>query len=166
MKTILFILSFGLLLTQGISGQKITSKDVPTAVMDSFKYSYLNHNKGIPFFSKTKWYSSNKNEYYATTRYHGQLAFFVFTANGHCMQSIIMVSKRTIPYNVHESLSALYPKYSISKAEDVYSDSGVRYYRLNISDGVDEKMVVMYYNCGLPVEEPEVQQDFTGLDRF
>ena len=88
-------------------------------------------------------------QYYATFRFEGKQATAVFDENGSCIETVMLVNTKKMPVNILESLNSLYPGYDIFRAEDVLSEARTRYYRITISNGKNEMLVIMDYNCGI-----------------
>jgi hypothetical protein len=154
MKTLICLLGIGLIVCQSAFSKKISEKDLPAAVRDSFVYTYPMHDNSL---GKVNWFTYNNMQYYAKFRINGQFATAMFSEDGRCIETSIQVNAKQIPSNILETLRTLYPGYDIFRAEDVISYS-TRYYRLNLSNGKKEVMIVMDYTCGILAEKDVVPE--------
>lgn len=153
MKTLICLLGIGLMVSQNIYSKKLTEKELPSVVRDSFVYTFPLYSNGS---AKVDWYTVNYEQYYAKFRMDGQFATAVFNKDGHCIETSVLISTKLVPSNIIDTVRNLYPAYYIIRAEDVLSYSNSKFYRLEISNGKREILVVLNYACGIVAENNEL----------
>jgi hypothetical protein len=149
MKKIICILGIGLFLSQSVFCKKITKKNIPMAVKDSFNYKFPMMNKKFSIMGKVRWYTINGVQYYASFTKHGKDAVAIFSDEGKWVETSMEIEWEDIPSTVIATIKHLYPGYDIFDSEKVTTCNKSEYYRIELDNGDRGLFVIMSYNGGL-----------------
>ena len=153
MKRILLLVGLVLIGMTTVSAKTIGKKELPKAVRETFyaRYPYL---KGkLPLFSGVKWYTMNKQQYYAAFSQKGKEIVIAFAEDGSWLETATELYAEDIPEFIQTILAKNYKGYDIFGAEKVISSNGAEYYRIEMDNGSRSILSILNYDGGLLAEE-------------
>jgi len=156
MKTIIISLLTVFFMHQAATAQKLTTDQVPAAVVSSFVGKF-------PGVSKVTWEKENEMEYEANFKINGAETSASFDPTGKWMQTETRIKASALPAPIQAAITKDYAGYKINEASKVDDQAGVSYFEAEIEKG-KETYDVLYTTDGKLIVKSKVDEEKDDKD--